>query len=56
MLTAWKSFTHGLRRPWPLRLELRGHWEVFSDEQYAANKARMNAMKAQGYGSQGGSK
>ncbi|HEY1991863.1 MAG TPA: FHA domain-containing protein [Gammaproteobacteria bacterium] len=33
MLTALRSFTHGLRRPWPLRLELRGHWEVFSDEQ-----------------------
>ena len=33
MLTALRSFTHGLRRPWPLRLELRGHWEMFSDEQ-----------------------
>ena len=33
MLTALRSFTHGLRRPWPLRLEMHGHWEVFSDEQ-----------------------
>src|SRR5579871_1554079 len=33
MLTALRSFTHGLRRPWPLRLELRGHWEVFLNEQ-----------------------
>jgi len=32
MLTALRSFTHGLRRPWPLRLELRGQWEVFADE------------------------
>jgi hypothetical protein len=33
MLTALRSFTHGLRRAWPLRLELRGHWQVFADEQ-----------------------
>lgn len=32
MLTALRSFTHGLRRPWPLRLEIRGQWEVFADE------------------------
>ena len=33
MLTALRSFTYGLRRPWPLRLEVRGQWEVFTDEQ-----------------------
>jgi hypothetical protein len=33
MLTALRSFTHGLRRAWPLRLELRGQWQVFADEQ-----------------------
>src|SRR5579859_1842806 len=33
MLTALRSFTSGLRRAWPLRLELRGQWQVFSDEQ-----------------------
>jgi hypothetical protein len=32
MLTALRSFTHGLRRAWPLRLELRGHAQVFADE------------------------
>ena len=33
MLTALRSFTQGLRRTWPLRLELRGQWQVFADEQ-----------------------
>jgi len=32
MLTALRSFTHGLRRAWPLRLELRGHVQVFAEE------------------------
>ena len=32
MLTALRSFTHGLRRAWPLRLELRGHVQLFVDE------------------------
>lgn len=33
MLTALRSFTSGLRRTWPLKLELRGRWEAFADEQ-----------------------
>jgi hypothetical protein len=33
MLTALRSFTHGLRRTWPMRLELRGHMQGFTDEQ-----------------------
>jgi len=33
MLTALRSFTHGLRRAWPMRLELRGHMQAFQDEQ-----------------------
>ena len=33
MLTALRSFTHGLRRAWPMRLELRGRQEAFPDEQ-----------------------
>ncbi len=32
MLTALRSFTHSLRRPWPLRLEVGGLWQVFPDE------------------------
>ena len=32
MLAALRSFTHGLRRSWPLRLEMHGHWEIFSSE------------------------
>jgi hypothetical protein len=32
MLTALRSFTYGLRRPWPLRLEVAGQWQVFADE------------------------
>ncbi len=33
MLTALRSFTHGLRRTWPLRLEIRGQWQLFGSEQ-----------------------
>lgn len=32
MLTVLRSFTHGLRRPWPLRLEAGGERHVFEDE------------------------
>lgn len=33
MLTALRSFTHGLRRSWPLRLEIHSQWQAFPDEQ-----------------------
>jgi hypothetical protein len=33
MLTVIRSFTHGLRRAWPLKLEVRGQWQSFRDEQ-----------------------
>jgi len=32
MLTVLRSFTHGLRRPWPLRIEVGGLWQAFADE------------------------
>lgn len=32
MLTVLRSFTHGLRRPWPLRMEVGGQWRAFQDE------------------------
>ena len=36
MLTALRSFTYGLRRPWPLRMEVGGLWETFaSEEEYS---------------------
>ncbi|HSC48053.1 MAG TPA: FHA domain-containing protein [Gammaproteobacteria bacterium] len=33
MLTALRSFTYGLRRPWPLRMEVGGLWETFANEE-----------------------
>jgi hypothetical protein len=34
MLTALRSFASGLRRSWPLRLEVDGQWHSFTDEKF----------------------